>query len=88
MLIFEGMLLIYSDHAAIFNNIDRRKFLLISLCALSVAMVSAARSGRAGALKLQKTAIRLSHKHFTSQIFDSGFRRDTFLFEVHEKVRL
>ena len=83
MLLFEGMLKVYSDYTANFRNLDLKKCYFHKFYLFSdhvyFQLPWFQQRAVAEALKLQTMTVTFNHNFFTSQIFDTGFGgRDLF----------
>ena len=81
-MMFEDMLKVYSGKAAIFSNLSLQKCYFHKFYYFSdhvyFQLPLFLNRAVAEAMKLQKMTVTARHVSFTSQIFDTGFRRDVF----------
>ena len=82
MLLFEYMLKVYLDQAAIFSNLSLQKCYFRKFYCFSDHMYFQLlwflKRAVAEAVKLQKMTVTFRHMFFTGQMFDTGFIMDIF----------
>ena len=82
--------MVKSGQAAIFDNLDEKESYFLNFYFFSDYMYFQLpwfqQRASAQVLNMQKMEIILSHKHHNGQICNTGFRRDTIPFEIHENM--